>query len=120
LPRRALARPQEPTLDRPLVPAAAQARHLPLELALPHVLLLADPLLARLPAPLRVLRHPDLLRAHLSDAARRRRRRGRPAPRRDRRPSPPLPGRQSGGAARGGQGALPPSDPAPRPVGQPG
>ncbi len=49
----ALARPAEPPRDRLVEPAAAEARRLPLELALPHVLLLAGRLLARLSASLR-------------------------------------------------------------------
>ncbi len=56
-----------------LDPAAPQARRVPFERALPHVLPLADRVLARLSAPLRVLRGPDLLRALLSHAPGRRR-----------------------------------------------
>ena len=52
--------------DRPVEPAAAEGRRVPHELALPHVLLLAGLLLARLPAPLRVLRRADLLPADAS------------------------------------------------------
>src|SRR5262245_66138789 len=65
LSRRALARPEGPSRVRPVEPAAAEGRRVPAQLALPHVLLLADLLLTRLPAPLRVLRRADLLPAHL-------------------------------------------------------
>src|SRR5438552_3756690 len=55
LPRRALARPRGPPRHRLVEPAVAQGRRLPHELALPPVFLLAGLLLARLPAPVRVL-----------------------------------------------------------------
>ena len=120
LPRRALARPPWAPRHRLVEPAAAQARRFPLELALPDVLLLADLLLARLPASLRVLRGPDVLRAQLPDAARRRRDRGYPPARLARRAPAPLPRRQPDRATRGGEGALPPPDSASASVGEPG
>src|SRR5213078_1021467 len=120
LPRRALARPGEPPRHRLVDPAAAQGRRLPRELALPPLLLLAGLLLARLPAPLRVLRRPDLLQPELPHPPGRRRDRGRaPAPR-PRRAPPPLPRRQPDRTPRGGEGALPPPDPVPDAVGEPG
>src|SRR5262249_18448386 len=57
-----LARPPRSADLRLLDPAAPQAGRLPLELALPDVLLLADLLLPRLSPSVRVLRDPDLLR----------------------------------------------------------
>src|SRR6185295_16740021 len=71
LPRRSLARPPWAAGHRLVEPAAAQTRFLPLELALPDVLLLAGLLLARLPASLRVLRRPDVLPTQLPDPSRR-------------------------------------------------
>src|SRR6266480_3796387 len=65
LPRRALARPRGPARHRLVEPAVAQGRRLPHELALSPVFLLAGLLLARLPAPVRVLRRADLLRPEL-------------------------------------------------------
>src|SRR5438552_1820782 len=91
LPRRALARPREPARHRLVEPAAPQGRRLSRELALRPVFLLAGLLLARLPAPARVLRRPDLLHPELPHAPGRRRARGRsPSPRPRRAPpSPP-------------------------------
>src|SRR5262249_57351135 len=109
LSRRPLARPPRPARHRLLDAAAPQARRLPLELALPHVLLLADLLLARLSPSLRVLRDPDLLRPDLPDASGGRRHRRRPPHRRPGGAPPPPARRQSDRAARGRQGALPPA-----------
>ena len=73
LPRRALARSLRDLPQIDYWSCRSSRPTLPLELALPDVLLLADLLLARLPASLRVLRGADVLPAHLPHAARRRR-----------------------------------------------
>jgi hypothetical protein len=106
-------------VDRPHPASAAQLRNVQEELVLQDVLPLAGDLLARLSAPLRVLRRADVLLAQLSHAAGRRGHRRAQAHQVTRRRSHPIPRRQSDREARGGERAVPADDPAAREVGEP-